>query len=382
MKILFVTHYSEMYGANKSLCQLILELKNNYSITPIVLLRNSGQICDFLVENNIKFYVINHYWWVNYNRGLFQYFLNWRKQILNLFFLKKTKNIIIDNQIDLIYSNSITSNFGALISFSNNLPHIWHIREELLQYNLKFSWGKFYAKFFLQLTTDKYIFISKYLIDKYKDLIPLYKSTMIYNGVNNSDVNYIPKILNEEINFCMVGIVNKQKNNIEAIKAFDILVNKKKYCNIKLHLIGVVNTNYEKELLDFIDSRRLKSYIVFHGHSNNVKGLLPYMHIGLMCSEGEAFGRVTVEYMLNGIPVIASNSGANPELIIDGENGFIYQINDFEKLASKIEFFLENRDYINKIGKNAFEYANSRFTSKLNTEKVYEVIVNVLKLSN
>jgi glycosyltransferase involved in cell wall biosynthesis len=47
------------------------------------------------------------------------------------------------------------------------------------------------------------------------------------------------------------------------------------------------------------------------------------MNIGLMCSRDEAFGRVTIEFMLHKMPVIASNSGANPELVINRINGDI-----------------------------------------------------------
>lgn len=102
MKILFVTHYSGMYGANQSLCQLILELRKKYNVKPIVLLPSTGEICEFLEQNDIKYFVSHYYWWVNAEKGIYQYLLNWRKQIINLLRVRSFVNLVKNEKIHYI----------------------------------------------------------------------------------------------------------------------------------------------------------------------------------------------------------------------------------------------------------------------------------------
>ena len=54
-----------------------------------------------------------------------------------------------------------------------------------------------------------------------------------------------------------------------------------------------------------------------------------------MCSRSEGFGRVTAEYMMAELPVLASDTEANPELIREGIDGYLYKFNDIEDMTDK-----------------------------------------------
>ena len=88
MSVLFVTHYSGFYGANKSLLTLMVLLRERYGINPIVLLPSEGQMCEALKHEGIPYNVSHYYWWVNYNHGIFQWLLNKRKQLINILRIK------------------------------------------------------------------------------------------------------------------------------------------------------------------------------------------------------------------------------------------------------------------------------------------------------
>ena len=60
-------------------------------------------------------------------------------------------------------------------------------------------------------------------------------------------------------------------------------------------------------------------------------------HVGLMCSECEAFGRVTVEAMRAGLPVCRTNSGGAPEIIDPGVNGLLSPGRGRERAGSKFD---------------------------------------------
>jgi glycosyltransferase involved in cell wall biosynthesis len=373
IKTLFVTHYAEMYGANKSLCTLIVELRDNYGIRPVVLLPRSGSICEFLTENNIKHYISPYYWWVNNNQGGFQRLLNVRKQFRNIFRIPKLVNLIKNEHIDLVYSNSITINIGYFLSIKLNCPHIWHIRESLDQFNFKFSLGNFLSKFFLKRGAAKYIVISDFLKNSYDNLLPLGKTEKVYNGVSLNLEERISNSVAEVLKICCVGVLCEQKNQLDVLRAI-CLLRQNGITNVRLHLIGSAKKEYLEEIRQYITCNNLLEEIVLHGHQTNVNELLATMNIGIMTSRDEAFGRVTVEYMLHKMPVIASISGANEEINKDGVTGFMYQLGKVEELSQKIKYFIDNPAELQRMGNAAQIHATTNFSSKQNSRAIYQII--------
>lgn len=376
MTILFVTHYSGFYGANKSLLKLMVLLRDKYGVNPIVLLPSAGQMCDELDRAGIPYYVSHYYWWVNYDKGVFHYFLNKRKQFRNLFRIKKLCKLFDDFSIDLVYSNSSTINIGLFIAERLGVSHIWQFRESLSQYNL--SLPRFLSKAIWEMTSNKcYIMISDYMMEYNRRFLPEERMIRVYNGV---DVDKTPIEKNRgnssAINLCCVGVICKQKNQRDAVSALAIL--RKKGYNVILHLVGTSQDEYSNKLVAQITSLGLEEHVIFHGHQDDVFSILSLMDIGLTPSIDEAFGRTTIEYMLSEMPVVASNSGANKELVKDGFNGYLYLLGDARDLAEKVEQLLKSPSSIVSMGQQGRKYAEENFTAEKNAEQIYNVIKGVL----
>ena len=95
--------------------------------------------------------------------------------------------------------------------------------------------------------------------------------------------------------------------------------------------------------------------------------------MGMMCSLSEGFGLVTVEYMMSQLCVIASDSGANPELVRDGACGLLYRYGDIDSLAEKLRYVLTHREEARAMGVRAREYACRYFTAERNAQEIYEL---------
>jgi glycosyltransferase involved in cell wall biosynthesis len=372
--VLFISHYTGTYGANQSLCTLMLELREKYGIRTILLLPSYGPVCSFLTKNGINYYISHYYWWVNSDKGLFQKILNYRKQLRNLYRIKKLVQIFKNEKIDIVYSNSITINIGYWLSKKLDCPHIWHIRETMNAYEFKFSIGEFLAKRFLKAGADKYIAISDFVFNSYSRLLPVHKLQRVYNGLDIGNEFQIAKIFLGILNICIVGIVCEQKNQLDALSAIKILVYKRGITNIKLHIVGSAKEDYLDEIKSFIELNLLQDYVVMAGHQSDMNTYLKEMNVGLVCARDEAFGRVSVEYMLHCLPVIASISGANVELIKDGHNGLLYNIYNPDELANKIEYFIKTPSQITKMGLVARDYAMAKFPLEMNTRAIYNII--------
>ena len=95
-----------------------------------------------------------------------------------------------------------------------------------------------------------------------------------------------------------------------------------------------------------------------------------------MASKSEAFGRVTIEYMMANIAVIASNTGANPELIDNQKNGLLYNYNDYEDLKNKIVLLKNNKEMRKEIAENGCE-SSKKYTAEINASSIYNLYKEV-----
>jgi L-malate glycosyltransferase len=75
--------------------------------------------------------------------------------------------------------------------------------------------------------------------------------------------------------------------------------------------------------------------ISFLGKQNSVVELLSCSDLFLLLSQTEAFGLVALEAMACGVPVVATNTGGIPEVVTDGETGYLAPVGDIDTLAAR-----------------------------------------------
>lgn len=111
-------------------------------------------------------------------------------------------------------------------------------------------------------------------------------------------------------------------------------------------------------------------------YDENIREKLCEYDVGINCSFAEGFGRVTVEYMAAGLAVIASNRGANGEIINHLNNGLIYSKDIYNDLLHKIEELINNEALRKKLANNAKK--NSRnYDVNITCEEIYKLYINL-----
>ena len=96
-----------------------------------------------------------------------------------------------------------------------------------------------------------------------------------------------------------------------------------------------------------------------------------------MCSRDEAMGRVTVEAMASGLPVIGHARGGTPELVRDGITGFLYT-DGAEALAARMLELVGDLSRAKRMGRGGAEEASKRFTVEGYASEVLAVYRSVL----
>ena len=114
-----------------------------------------------------------------------------------------------------------------------------------------------------------------------------------------------------------------------------------------------------------------------------VENPLAYMSrfdVGCLLSRWEGFGLTIPEYMITGIPIVASSVDAIPYLINDGEEGLLVEKDDWCSAADKVIELLNDTEKREKIVKNAEKTVRKRFDVKRvskECENIFETLVNV-----
>ncbi len=153
--------------------------------------------------------------------------------------------------------------------------------------------------------------------------------------------------LPDEIIIGAVGRLDPVKDYTTLIKAFANIANS--YKKIKLMIIG--HGPEEDKLRKCVEHTGIKDRVVFFGRKNNINELLKAMDIYVLPSVAEGISNTILEASASGLPVIATNAGGNPELVIDKETGFLFLPGDVDGLTVLLENYVDDSNLMAIHGK-------------------------------
>ena len=132
------------------------------------------------------------------------------------------------------------------------------------------------------------------------------------------------------------------------------------------------NRLYFESVKALVRQLALSERVTFLGETADIAGLLAKSDVVLLPSREEPFGRVVVEAMVAGRPVVATSVGGPSEVITDGVDGWLLPPIDAHTWADQIESALSDRNALAAVGSRAFERTAGRFTAATHTRQVRE----------
>ncbi len=112
---------------------------------------------------------------------------------------------------------------------------------------------------------------------------------------------------------------------------------------------------------DLINNYDLTEDVHLLGSQNSVESILPAADLFLLPSETESFGLAALEAMSCGVPVIASDAGGLPELITDGEDGYLCRVGDVDGMSRTAIDLLSDENKLEATKKAARNTAVTKF---------------------
>jgi N-acetyl-alpha-D-glucosaminyl L-malate synthase BshA len=111
----------------------------------------------------------------------------------------------------------------------------------------------------------------------------------------------------------------------------------------------------------FARAHNLRDRVIFLGNVPNLEEILGACDLFLLPSESESFGMAALEAMASEVPVIATDTGGLPEVVIDGEAGYLLPVGDIAGMAERGIEILRDDALRKRMGKRAREIAVEKF---------------------
>lgn len=375
MKILYYNHAKGFSGAEVNLL-LLLRCVRRFNVSAIVI-APEGELLDRVRELEVAAIPVESYqarMSRNWLHILFGFIGSLRAS-------RELRNIVIHESPDILHANSIRAGIIASMAlFFLDTKLIWHVHDQL-QFNLV---GKL-IRILCAWRADKVIAISNaVLMDfcKFRRLRDI--ACILYNGVDIIPMQ--PCSLREELNVdksCyvvgIVGQITPWKRQHDAILAFSVFY--KTFRNSELWVVGEPmfrnqNIKYYESLKHLVIKLGLNNKVKFLGFRHDVMNVMQSLNVLLLTSDNEPFGRVIIEAMLAGKPVIATNMGGVPEIVVDGETGFLVKVGNVQQISDRLLQVIEKGEHLGANARTRVHHLFDQNNISIRQMEIYNELLN------
>lgn len=161
------------------------------------------------------------------------------------------------------------------------------------------------------------------------------------------------------------GVMIPRKGVLCLVNAFSRVLSR--VPEARLELVGKAeNPAYTRAVRETIDCLGIADRVSFIPElpQKVLAGKMGAAAVFVLPSLSEALGRVVVEAMATGTPAVGSRVGGIPEMVIEGETGFLVDPEDEKALADKIVWILQNPEKAVKMGRKAHAFAADFFSAE------------------
>lgn len=306
-----------------------------------------------------------------------------RKPGIDLFYPFKLASLIKQKKIDVIHAHNATAWFYVTwASILTGVPIVYTEHDRSFPTPLRL---KYFHYFFGKYATAV-IAVSKAVkknLEKYEHIKNV---KVIYNGID-PDL-FKPASIEEKVlkkkqlglnkNDFVLGNVGRMDYWKNQRILIEILPDLKKISpQIKLILVG--GGEEEGNLKKSAIKKGVKNDVIFLGQRSDVNQILKAFDIFVFPSLTEGLPLVVIEAMATGLPIVASHVGGIPELVVNGETGFLVSPTSKEEIKETIIKLLNNPELRKEMGQIARKRFETHFSLPQMVQKYIEVYEKAVK---
>ena len=405
--ILFFDHTAKMGGGEISLFNLVTHLDAN-RFEPVVVLASEGALRERLSAVGIETHVLPLSSQVT---GVRKDTLTGPRavslsQIIEIArYIWQLRGFARRRGVDILHTNSLKADIiGALAGRLAGLPVVWHVRDRIADDYLP-SLATRAFRVLCRVLPNHVVVNSASTLEALQ--LPAHRyARVIYNGIVHDGLPFqelldddgqmppapqetaptvatAPQAL-EDASAPVIGLVGR----ISPWKGQDIFLRaaaqvKERYPRTRFQIIGAPlfgEEDYEIELRELCSQLELDENVEWLGFRTDVPQLIERLTILAHASKtGEPFGQVVVEAMMARRPLVATDGGGIPEIVIDEETGLLVPMNDAGAMAQALLRLLDAPDWAVKLGRAGHRRAVENFTIAHTVTKIHRLYDDVLQ---
>lgn len=208
--------------------------------------------------------------------------------------------------------------------------------------------------------------------------------SILYNGVDGQEFSPQPQVRDavrsqlgippEALVVGSVGRMTPLKDFTTLLKAAEALTPESPHLRVLLVGSGTELSRLQNYVAN---SPKLAGRVIFPGTVERVAGLLNAMDVFVLPSRMEGMSNTLLEALAVGLPAVATRVGGNPEVIAEGECGYLFAPQDVPELVSQLRTLLRDSPLRVALGKAARERALRHFSLERMLSRYRDLYINL-----
>ena len=226
--------------------------------------------------------------------------------------------------------------------------------------DLGFGWGR-HEYVLLKMTRnipDKIICVSEAVkqVVMEREGVEESRIAVIHNGVDpHQEPTGMQAITRRELGFSddhlVIGMVANYNRPVKGVTNFLDAIPAIVSAVPSARFLFVGGGDEENSLRSKAVRLGIDPYVVFAGYKKEIHRYYEIMDISVLTSFSEGLSLTLLESMGYGIPIVATRVGGNPELVVEGETGYLVPVKDNRTLVDRIVTLLQDKELRGRMGK-------------------------------
>jgi glycosyltransferase involved in cell wall biosynthesis len=378
MRVCLFAAASTLFGAERSLVETVQALRR-LGHDVLVFAPGEGPLVHEVETLGAQTHILAYQWWMGRpgTRGG-----RLKRRARNLLLAPIAARLVRRWRADLVITNTLTVGIGAQAARIADRPHVWWIREFGLEDGgLAFDEGRARSLRTIARRSRFVVANSQAVADHFAPLLPDVRLRVVQQPVMvppaRRERSRLPEAIRDDFVCAMAGYIHPGKGHAEAVRAVARLRGMSR--KVSLLIIGEGDRPYEEAVRDEARRRGVGPFVQLTGYQQDPYVLIASADAFLMCSQKEAFGRVTVEAMKLGIPVVGAESGGTPAILEQGRLGRLYPAGDDAALADHIAFLMDHPQDRHALAQRAKAVADVQYSGSSFEEAMRRLIEDAVR---
>ena len=374
-RIVFISHSARLGGAELCLVELAEGLVKLFGADVEVVLPAPGPLGEHLAAVGARTRVVRNFGWATARAprpvGV-------ALAAFNAVAALRLAAMLRHRRPDVVATNSVINPAGAYAAHLAGVPHIWLVNEYGdLDHGYRFLLGIARSLREVDRLSARVVTCSRALARRVSEYVQADKVEVAYYAVTFGLGREpspapgrpgAPKLL-------ILGRKHPGKGQLDAVLALQRV--RQRGGAATLRVVGEAQGRHAHELVRLCAGMGPDCGVTFVPRVPDAVAEIDACDVLLLCSRCEAFGRVVVEAMKRGRPVIAARAGGAEELVMDSGGGLLYPPGDDAALADAIERLGSNPSEARRMGAAGRAWAERNCTMERYARAFLDVVEQV-----